>query len=92
RALAECPVVTRVKADRDCGSVAAASVVAKVRRDALMTALSSRHPAYGWAANKGYGTAAHRAALTVHGPTPWHRRSWLHPGPGVKTPPDGESA
>jgi ribonuclease HII len=74
-----CRVVTRIKADRDCASVAAASVLAKVRRDALMTALSRDAPGYGWSENKGYGTPAHLAALARHGVTRWHRSRWVHP-------------
>ena len=69
-------VVTRVKADQQCASVAAASVVAKVRRDALMSELDALHPAYGWASNKGYGAAAHTRAIREHGLTDLHRRSW----------------
>lgn len=70
-------VRTRVKADRDCASVAAASVLAKVARDALLRELADEHPAYGWASNKGYGSAQHYAALAEHGVTPWHRASWI---------------
>lgn len=73
------PVHTRVKADRDCASVAAASVVAKVHRDRLMIDAHSEHPAYGWSGNKGYGSAAHMAAIAELGPTDFHRRSWLKP-------------
>lgn len=69
-------VITRVKADRDCASVAAASVLAKVHRDGVMTALHEQAPAYAWAANKGYGSAAHREAIARHGVHPQHRRSW----------------
>lgn len=69
-------VVTRTKADRDCASVAAASVVAKVARDAHMVRLHTTWPAYGWADNKGYGSAAHRTAIAAHGVTPEHRVSW----------------
>lgn len=69
-------VMTRAKADRDCASVAAASVVAKVSRDRLMSELHERHPAYGWEGNKGYGAAAHTAAIREHGLTDLHRRSW----------------
>ena len=47
--------------------VSAASIIAKVHRDRLMHALDKRHPEYGWAANKGYGSKAHRAAITKHG-------------------------
>ncbi len=71
-------VRTRVKADRDCASVAAASVVAKVHRDTLMTRADDRHPGYGWPANKGYGSAGHFAAITELGATELHRRTWLH--------------
>lgn len=69
-------VVTRVKADQSCASVAAASVIAKVRRDALMCDLHALHPAYGWASNKGYGAAVHTAAIREIGLTDLHRRSW----------------
>jgi len=57
-------------------SIAAASVVAKVHRDALMRALDPLHPAYGLASHKGYGTPEHRRALVQHGPSPLHRRSF----------------
>ncbi|MGQ7788277.1 ribonuclease HII [Nesterenkonia sp. PF2B19] len=70
-----------VKADVKALSVASASVVAKVRRDALMADLAQQHPGYGWESNRGYGSAAHRAALVERGLTPQHRRSWkLVPG------------
>lgn len=68
------PVRTVVKGDARCASIAAASVVAKVTRDALMTALPD--PGYGFAAHKGYGTAAHRAAIECLGVSAHHRRSW----------------
>jgi len=70
------PVTTMVKADLKCSSVAAASVLAKVERDALVTAAAPDHPAYGWEENKGYAAPAHLAALRAHGPTELHRRSW----------------
>ncbi|MFC4223443.1 ribonuclease HII [Lysinibacter cavernae] len=70
-------VVTRVKADRDCASVAAASVLAKVERDRQMIELDAQHPGYSWAGNKGYGSAAHYAAIESLGATDYHRRSWL---------------
>ena len=73
-------VVTRVKADQDCAVVAAASVVAKVQRDALMVALDVDFPAYGWASNKGYGAAIHMDAIRTVGVTVHHRQTW------VKTP------
>jgi ribonuclease HII len=73
------PVVTRVKADLTCASVAAASVLAKVARDEVMAALDSEYPDYGFAANKGYGTPDHLEALGRLGPTPHHRVSWRLP-------------
>ena len=57
-------------------SIAAASVVAKVHRDALMRELHLLHPAYGLASHKGYATPEHRRALKAHGPSPLHRRSF----------------
>ncbi len=62
--------------DALCLSIAAASVIAKVHRDALMRDLDQRHPEYGLAQHKGYATAEHRRALQKHGPTPLHRRSF----------------
>jgi ribonuclease HII len=73
-------VTTRVKADMTCAGVAAASVLAKCERDALMVALSSKHPDYGWAVNKGYSAPDHIEALRRLGPTALHRRSWNLPG------------
>lgn len=70
-------VTTRVKADRDCASVAAASVLAKVHRDRLMIDADAREPGYGWAGNKGYGAATHFAAIAELGATDLHRRTWL---------------
>jgi ribonuclease HII len=70
-------VQTRVKADRDCSSVAAASVVAKVHRDRIMIDADAETPGYGWSGNKGYGSAAHFAAIAKLGPTDFHRVSWL---------------
>lgn len=68
-----------IKADRRCASVAAASVIAKCERDALMMELAPRYPAYRWDQNKGYGSADHLAALRTHGPSPLHRLSWQLP-------------
>ena len=65
-----------VKADRDCASAAAASVIAKVARDDLMTRLHDEEPVYGWARNKGYASAAHREAIRSHGLSAHHRASW----------------
>ncbi|HEX7804843.1 MAG TPA: ribonuclease HII [Cellulomonas sp.] len=68
-----------VKADLTCASVAAASVLAKCERDALMERLSADFPVYAWDANKGYGSPDHIAALRTHGPSPLHRCSWNLP-------------
>lgn len=76
-------VVVRVKADRDCASVAAASVVAKVARDALMTAAHDEAPHYAWASNKGYGSTAHYDAIRSVGAHALHRKSWLHQATSV---------
>lgn len=65
-----------VKADRDCASAAAASVIAKVARDTLMTGLHDDHPAYGWSRNKGYASLDHRDAIAAHGMSLHHRHSW----------------
>ena len=72
-------VHTRVKADLTCASVAAASVLAKCERDAMMCAYAADHPEYGWSANKGYGSPDHLAALRALGPSPLHRRNWRLP-------------
>lgn len=69
-------VLPQVKADRDCASASAASVIAKVARDAEMAALHAQLPVYGWERNKGYGSAAHRDAIRTHGVSVHHRRSW----------------
>ena len=63
-----------VKGDARCAVVAAASVLAKVHRDAIMAATPD--PGYGWAVHKGYGSASHLAAITQLGPSEFHRRSW----------------
>lgn len=76
------PVVTRVKADMRCASVAAASVIAKVERDAMMRELAAGDASlehYGFAVNKGYSAPAHLDALRLHGPSVHHRRSWRLP-------------
>lgn len=71
------PVLVRTKADRDCASVAAASVVAKVERDQLMIELANEIAHYGFERNKGYSSPTHIAALREHGPSREHRTSWL---------------
>ncbi len=71
------PVVMRVKADRTCAAVAAASVLAKVHRDRLMIANDAVHPGYLWTSNKGYASAEHYAGIERVGASPLHRWSWL---------------
>jgi ribonuclease HII len=73
------PVVTRVKADLTCSSVAAASVLAKTERDALMVALAADHPHYHWDENKGYASPEHLDAIRLRGTCEQHRRSWRLP-------------
>ena len=58
-------------------SIAAASIVAKVTRDRMMEEFDKSYPQYGFAKHKGYGTAAHIAALKQYGPCPIHRRSFI---------------
>ncbi|MGO2820502.1 MAG: ribonuclease HII [Brachybacterium tyrofermentans] len=81
-------VELRVSADRDCASVSAASIVAKVARDAIMVELDASAPEYGWASNKGYGAAVHREAIDRIGTHEHHRRTWRlgsRPAPGTGT-------
>jgi ribonuclease HII len=73
-------VRTMVKADLRCAAVAAASVLAKTTRDAMMTERSAAHPEYGWHGNKGYSAPDHLEALLRYGPCAQHRRSWRLPG------------
>lgn len=63
--------------DRKSVTIAAASIIAKVIRDAEMSKHHTLYPRYGWKSNKGYGTAAHRAAVQKFGITPLHRKSFL---------------
>ncbi len=71
-----CPGRAEVGGDARIGCISAASILAKVARDARMRELDLRYPGYGFARHKGYPTAAHRAALARLGPTPEHRRSF----------------
>ncbi|HEV8305368.1 MAG TPA: ribonuclease HII [Gemmatimonadales bacterium] len=73
----DCPHEAIIDGDARCHSIAAASVIAKTVRDLLMDRLGARHPAYGWEANKGYGTPDHLEALQLHGPTRHHRYSFM---------------
>ena len=75
-AACDAPVHTKIKADMQCLSVAAASVIAKVERDQQMRDLHLEYPDFGWDVNKGYATALHRDVLRAAGPTPYHRVSW----------------
>ena len=66
-----------VKGDATSVSIAAASIIAKVTRDRMMVQYEELMPGYGFASNKGYGSAAHSAALKEIGPTPIHRRTFI---------------
>ena len=71
------PQVSIIKGDAKSVSIAAASVMAKVTRDHMMAQYGELYPQYGFAKHKGYGTAAHIAALKEFGPCPIHRRSFI---------------
>lgn len=71
-----CAAEPIVKGDSLCVSIAAASIVAKIRRDHVMRDLAQHFPGYGWETNAGYPTKSHRDALTNLGVTPHHRRSF----------------
>ena len=68
---------TVVKGDSLSANIAAASVLAKVTRDDIMTEMAETYPGYGFEIHKGYGTKAHYAALTEMGPSPIHRMTFL---------------
>jgi ribonuclease HII len=78
RCYPDCPLPfeTVIGGDGRCASIAAASIVAKVERDATMERLHDAHPEFGWQTNVGYPTRAHYHALGLHGPTVHHRRSF----------------
>lgn len=78
--LADGAVRTVVKGDLRCAAVAAASVLAKTARDALMVERDRTYPGYGWSGNKGYSAPEHHSALALLGPCEQHRRSWRLPG------------
>lgn len=67
------PAQTFVKGDGRFANIAAASILAKTFRDDYMKSIAAEYPAYGWDVNKGYPTAAHRAAIAAEGPSPHHR-------------------
>ena len=71
------PQVPIIKGDAKSISIGAASIIAKVTRDRMMVAYDSEYPGYAFAENKGYGSAAHIAALKELGPTPIHRRTFV---------------
>ena len=72
--LPQCPII---HGDASSVSIAAASIIAKVTRDRMMQEYDAVYPEYGFARNKGYGTAEHIAALKKYGPCPIHRRSFI---------------
>jgi ribonuclease HII len=65
-----------IKGDGRYASIAAASILAKTKRDAMMQAYAMEYPHYGWESNKGYPTPFHKKALMEHGPCPLHRKSF----------------
>jgi ribonuclease HII len=69
-------IITQIKADLTCASVAAASIVAKTTRDQMMAELSKEFPNYFWAENKGYAAPEHLEAIKSFGATKYHRVSW----------------
>ena len=71
------PTQLVIKGDGTSAHIAAASVLAKVTRDRLMTEYAKEYPGYGWEKNKGYGSKEHYAGIARYGITPLHRRSFL---------------
>lgn len=69
-------VQTIVRGDATCASIAAASIIAKEQRDALMRELHRQFPVFGWDRNVGYGTAEHRLAIADNGASEFHRKTW----------------
>jgi len=72
----QCATRTIVQGDAKCLSIAAASIVAKVARDAMMAEIARAYPGYGFDRHKGYGTREHHEAIARFGVTPYHRRSF----------------
>lgn len=70
------PYTTVVKGDGKYMSIAAASILAKTHRDEYMLKIHEEYPQYAWDSNKGYPSAAHRAAIREHGTTPYHRMTF----------------
>lgn len=79
------PALAMWKGDQVAACVAAASIVAKVTRDAIMREMSSAYPEYGFARHKGYSTPSHMRALSEHGPCPEHRRSFVNVDGVIRT-------
>ncbi len=73
---AQTPYACMIKGDARFSSIAAASILAKTHRDALMTELDQAYPHYAWAQNQGYPTPAHRKAIAEFGPSPYHRMTF----------------
>jgi ribonuclease HII len=71
-----CETQAVIKGDTKSISIAAASILAKVTRDRIMSRLDGEHPYYGWSRNSGYGTAEHMNALNSYGASPYHRQSF----------------
>jgi ribonuclease HII len=86
------PALAMWKGDQVAACVAAASIIAKVTRDRMMSGLHDDFPAYGFARHKGYSTPSHMRALAEHGPCPEHRRSFVNVAgavlqvPGLQVP------
>ena len=72
----DCPQQKIIHGDALSASIAAASILAKIHRDAILRAWDAVYPHYGLASNKGYGTPLHKRALLQHGPSPMHRQSY----------------
>ena len=81
----EIPQVPIVKGDAKSISIACASIIAKVTRDRMMAEYDRQYPAYGFAGHKGYGSAAHMAAIRQNGPCPLHRQTFIRNIVGEKS-------
>jgi ribonuclease HII len=86
------PALAMWKGDQVAACVAAASVIAKVTRDRMMSALHADYPVYGFARHKGYSTASHMKALAAHGPCAEHRHSFVNVSGLVRAPDDAMAA
>ncbi len=85
-AIAGCATVTVIGGDATVPAISAASIIAKVARDAEMVAAADRFPGYGFECHKGYATSQHLRALRELGPTPLHRRSFAPVGEAAAQP------